>query len=113
MLLVKRFEHPEPKTREHNAVARAIDVKPAVILLHTDSVDRESYYLVKRFDKISKHIVRTFEDRDGRLFISCDCPAGTPAVDAATRLPTFEPVPCLHAAATLIAIAEERVHQEG
>lgn len=106
MLLVSLFQSPEPKSRAHNAIARAIDVKPAVTLLLTDPIDRESYYIVKRQDKISKHIVRTFEDRDGTLFVECDCPAARPAVDSVTRLPTFEPVPCLHAASVLISIAE-------
>lgn len=93
------------------SMQRAEMLKPRVIHLHTDLLDRESYYLVKRTDKISKHITRVWIDPDGMIFIECPCYRGLPPIDSKTKLPAFEPMHCMHAAGTLLYIAEE--HSEG
>lgn len=107
MLAIRRFQNPLPGSEEAKAIDRAREVQPRVLHLHTDLLERESYYLVKRIDKISKHVARVWSDRDGEPFIDCPCYRGKPPIDSRTKLPAFEPIPCTHAAAVLLFIAEK------
>lgn len=107
MLAIRRFQNPAPGSEEAKAIDRAREVDPIVIHLHTDLLDRESFYLVKRRDKISKHVLRVWADQDGEPFVECPCYRGKPPIDSRTKLPAFEPMPCTHAGGLLLFIAEK------
>lgn len=99
MIPVQPFIKPEPKSREFNAIAKALKAQPSV--KHYDVIDGFDTYLVK-----DTYTVKIFMDAGGQAFIECDCPAGTAEVDDATGLPTREGRPCYHAAQVLLTIAE-------
>lgn len=107
MLLAKTYQDPEPGTEASKAMGRAETLTPWVAHLYTDAVDRESFYLVKRRDKISTHVIKVWVDPDKQIFIECPCYRGRPPIDAKTKLPAFEPMPCIHAASVLLFIAHE------
>lgn len=93
-------------SRAHNAIRRALVLKPLVTKLGP-VIKGEQYYRVDRSDKISSVPVVLFEDADGQLFIRCYCEAGNPMIDLETQLPAYKERPCFHAAAALIQEAEE------
>lgn len=111
MLTVRSYQNAPVGSEAAKSMTRAEVLKPRVIHLLTDLLDRESYYRVKRTDKISRHVIRVWVDLDGQSFIACDCWRGCPPVDGKTKLQVFEPMHCIHAAATLLFIAQE--HSEG
>lgn len=101
MLPLDLWNSDEMRKRRENAVAKALKEKPSVRLAAIG--EREKFYSVK--DGV--YLVRTYCDPDGQYFIECNCLAGSPPIDEATGLPSREAVPCYHAGAVLIHIAEE------
>lgn len=111
MLTARSYQDAPTGSEAAKSMRRAEMLRPRVVHLHTDLLDRESYYLVKRTDKRSVHVIRVWADPDGTIFIACPCYRGQPPMDSKTKLPAFEPMHCIHAAATLLYIAEG--HSEG
>jgi hypothetical protein len=107
MLAIRRFQNPVSGTEEAKALDRARQVRPVVKHLHTDLLERESFYLVRRTDKISKHVLRVWSNLDGEPFVECPCYRGKPPIDSRTKLPAFEPMPCTHVGGLLLFIAEK------
>lgn len=101
MIPLDLWHSDEMRKRRENAVAKALKEKPDVRL--SGIGEREKFYSVK--DGI--YLVRTYCDPDEQYFIECNCQAGSPPIDGQTNLPSREAVPCYHAAAVLVHIADE------
>jgi len=104
MLAVSTFIRPKRGTREFTAVKKAQEQSPRVDYLGTVRGCR--YYLVQGTFG-AERIVKVWQDRDSECWVQClSCPSGSPPIDRTTRLPQWEPSPCFHAAATLLAFEE-------
>ena len=106
MIPMDLWNSEEMKKRRENAEAKARKERPSVVL---DAPGfQANYYRVN-----DKYTVHTYEDADGQMFIECNCLAGSPPIDEKTNLPSREAVPCYHASALLIHIAEEEKESDG
>lgn len=101
MIPVEEYTKARFGDRAHNAIRRALTIRPNVIPLG-EKHGYEQVYRVERRDQLSRYLVTLFTDRDMQKFLHCFCLAGTPMIDADTQLPLYAPRPCFHAAAVLL-----------
>lgn len=94
MIPVEGFVNPPAGSRYYNAVKKALKEKPPVIRAE------------KLIFKVKDYTVQIWADADDQEFIECSCPAGSPTPGLDPQRP-YEPVPCYHAGAVLMFIAEE------
>ena len=95
MISVEGFISPVKGSREYNAVKKAVKEKPEVT-----RIDGPAF-------KVKGYELRLWADADGKEFIECSCPAGSPT-EGLDPQRGYEPVPCYHSAAVLIFLAEEK-----
>lgn len=109
MIPLDLWNSDEMKKRRENAMAKAIKERPTVAFSGGGSAvdlvgkDQTRFHMYRVNDK---YTVQVYLDADQQTFIECDCLAGRPPVDENTGLPTREAVPCYHASAVLLHIAE-------
>lgn len=111
MIPLDLWNSDEMKKRRENAVAKALKEKPSVRLLIDRPLEEGDH--VKFYEVKNQYTVRVYRDPDDQFFIECGCLAGSPPIDGNTELPTREAVPCYHAQAVLIHIAEEEKESDG
>lgn len=104
MIPLDLWNSDEMKKRRENAIAKALKEKPAVRQLADRALEEGDH--VQFYEVKNQYTVRVYRDLDDQCFIECGCLAGSPPRDG-TGLPTREPQPCFHCAATLIFIAEQ------
>lgn len=86
------FADPAPRSREHSAIVRAIEIEPDVRLM--DQFDSERWYRVQAKGRDRHAVIIWFGELSEQDECRCDCPA--------FMLPVTGPTPCLHIAAVLI-----------
>lgn len=113
-------EIEEMRKRAKRAIAKATKVKPPVRKLLRLSIPiTRHYYAVE--GKSAEYLCLLFRDRDGRWWLDCSCPAGTPPADEVRGIGRWHDQPCYHAGAVLIEFsktvqaleAKERKHDRG
>lgn len=106
MIPLDLWNSDEMALRRKNAVAKALKEKPSI---HDIDVPASADLMPYRRLVVGEkgYIVCLYADADEQHFIECDCAAGSPPVDPETRLPSREALPCYHAAAVLLLIAEK------
>lgn len=91
----------EYRDRWAAAIDKALELKPTVTKVG-EPINGEQIWRVDKTHEIGRYYVIRFTDADGQHFVECWCAAGTPAIDAETRLPAYQPCPCWHSASVLL-----------
>jgi len=88
---VSNFIDPAPRSREHNAICRAIDLAPNVEPI--GEIRGERYYRVRAKGRDRHCVIRWFSQLSNEEVAKCDCES--------FYVPQ-EPQPCFHVGAVLI-----------
>lgn len=88
----------------HKAVDKAIKEQPTIrkLLFLNLPIIRRYYSVKSRWPGSREYIVLQLQDRDGRWWIDCSCPAGNPLASENTGVIKWQPRPCYHCAAVLL-----------
>lgn len=88
----------------HKAVNKAIKEQPTIrkLLFLNLPIIRRYYSVKNRWPGSREYIVLLMQDRDGRWWIDCSCPAGNPHASENTGVIAWQPRPCYHMGSVLL-----------